>query len=141
MDFGAQANEINFKMFEQKTRARLELEQLVVQNLEYYFEYRCAIVFVTKAMMQKVGADEADFKELASIARSPIGVKIGITAKEVGAGEYKVSVRTNSGVSALNVCKFFGGGGHKMAAGFRINGDLKTVRDKILQRVYGEIVD
>ena len=139
IESGAESREINFRLFEQKTRVRLKLESLVLKNLQYYHEYRCAMVFVTKDMMRQAGADEADFDGIASIARSPAGVLIGITAREVENCQYKVSVRTNQGASALNVCKFFGGGGHKMAAGFKISGDIETVKEKILQKVYEEI--
>ena len=140
IEAGAKSCEINFRLFEQKTRERLKLESLVLKNLEYYFEYRCAMVFVTKDMMRQAGADEADFDGIASIARSCAGVLIGITAREVENCQYKVSVRSNQGASALNVCKFFGGGGHKMAAGFKISGDMQAVKEKILQRVYEEII-
>ena len=140
IESGAKSCEINFRLFEQKTKARLKLESLILKNLEYYFGDRCAIVFVTRDMVRQAGASETDFDEIASIARSPIDVLIGISAREVENCQYKVSVRSNQGASALNVCKFFGGGGHKMAAGFKISGDMQAVKEKILQRVYEEII-
>ena len=141
IESGAKSCEINFRLFEQKTKARLKLESLILKNLEYYFKDRCAIVFVTMDMVRQAGASETDFDEIASIAKSPIGVLIGISAREVENCQYKVSVRSNQGASALNVCRFFGGGGHKMAAGFKTTGDIETVKEKILQRVYEEIGD
>ena len=139
MDLGADAYKINFKMFTQKSVARLELERLVIENLEYFCDGKLAIVFVTNDMMKSSGANESTFDGIAAIAVCPEGVEVGITIKEKDLNEYKVSVRTNSFVDASKFCGYFGGGGHKRAAGFKINGDIQTVKGKILDRLKKEM--
>ena len=139
MEFGADAHKINFQMFTQKSVARLELERLVIENLEYFYDNKCTIVFVTNDMMRSAGASESTFDGVAAIAVCPEGVEVGITVKEKDINEYKVSVRTNSFVDASEFCGHFGGGGHKRAAGFKINGDMQTVKNKILDKLKKEI--
>lgn len=139
MGFGADAHKINFKMFTQKSVARLELERLVIENLEYFYDGKCTIVFVTSDMMQIAGADEDTFDGIAAMAVCPEGVEIGITVKEKDLNEYKASVRTNSFVDASKFCEYFGGGGHKRAAGFKISGDIQTVKSEILDRLKKEM--
>lgn len=139
MDLGADAYNINFKMFTQKSIARLELERLVIENLEYFYDSKCTIVFVTDDMMKLAGADESTFDGIASIAVCPEGVEVGITVKEKGLNEYKASVRTNSFVDASKFCGYFGGGGHKRAAGFKICGDRQTIKNEILDRLKKEM--
>lgn len=139
MELGADAHTINFKMFTQKSVARLELERLVIENLEYFHDGKCTIVFVTNDMMKLAGADESTFDGIAAMAVCPEGVEVGVTLKEKGLDEYKVSVRTNSFVDASEFCGYFGGGGHKRASGFKISGDRQSVKEKILDRLKKEI--
>lgn len=139
MEFGADAHKINFKMFTQKSVARLELERLVIENLEYFYDGKCTIVFVTNDMMNLAGANESEFDGIAAMAVCPEGVEVGITVKEKGLNEYKASVRTNSFIDASKFCGYFGGGGHKRAAGFKISGDIQTVRTEILDRLKKEM--
>lgn len=139
MELGADAHNINFKMFTQKSIARLELERLVIENLEYFYDSKCTIVFVTNDMMKLAGADESTFDGIAAMTVCPEGVEVGITVKEKGLNEYKVSVRTNSFVDASKFCGYFGGGGHKRAAGFKINGDRQTIKSEILDRLKKEM--
>lgn len=139
MKLGADAHKINFKMFTQKSIARLELERLVIENLEYFYDGKCTIVFVTNDMMNLARANESTFDGIAAMAVCPEGVEVGITLKEKAINEYKASVRTNSFVDASNFCEYFGGGGHKRAAGFKISGDRQTIKNEILGRLKKEM--
>lgn len=140
IDLKAESEKINFKLFEEKSKARLCLEKQVLENLEYYFNDRCTLVFVTKKMLKEAGADDSTFEGIPSIVRCPTGVEIGITVKECDIDIYKVSVRTVENFDAAEFCGIFGGGGHKMAAGFKIKGSALEVKRKILQAVEGKII-
>lgn len=62
--------------------------------------------------------------------RLTAGVKVAIFIHEITPHRFKVSLRSNEEDLAVSqVCEFFGGGGHKMAAGCTISGG--TVHDVI----------
>jgi phosphoesterase RecJ-like protein len=63
-------------------------------------------------------------------------VEVGITLKENGEGNWRISLRTNGIVNASQVCEKMGGGGHVRAAGARLDGSLDEVKNKVLQTVY-----
>lgn len=124
---------INRKMFDVKSRERIKVEQLVTNNMEFYFEGACAMITLSSEMTQ--GIDPAEFDGLASVPLSVEGVMIGLTVKQRHERVYKISARTTEEIDASDFCSAFDGGGHKRAAGCEIHGTLEEVRQKLLDRV------
>lgn len=124
MDLGCDTAFINKEMFETKTKARVELEKQILENLIYCADGKCAIIYTTREMTAGLGDDETE--GIASIPRQIEGVLMGITVREKE-NDYKISVRTNSGIDACAFCNRFGGGGHVAASGCTLKGDLKSV--------------
>lgn len=118
-------NNINFVI---KSRAKMKMERMILDTMEFYSDGQCAIIYTTLAMCEALGAEDDEMEGLASIPRQIEGVKIGITMREKEGGIYKISVRTNDGIDAAEFCKQFGGGGHPSAAGCSITGDLAAVK-------------
>jgi phosphoesterase RecJ-like protein len=52
--------------------------------------------------------------------------------KETVDGHIKVSLRSNGNVDAHAIAEHFGGGGHKMASGLRLDGPLGEAIDKLV---------
>ena len=48
---------------------------------------------------------------------------------------WRVSLRSNEYVNVSEIAMLFGGGGHPRAAGCTIQGDLKQVKEKLLNEV------
>ncbi len=126
-------NKINYINFVVKTRAKLMLERMVLDTMEYYYDGKCAVIYTTLDMCEELGTGDDEMEGLASIPREIEGVQIGITMREKAGGIFKISVRTNDGVNAARFCQLFGGGGHPAAAGCSIEGDLTTVRNKLVE--------
>lgn len=125
-------NRINYINFVLKTRAKMKLEREILDTIEYYSDGKIAIIYTTLKMCEKLGTGDDEMEGLASIPREIEGVKMGITMREKEGGVFKISVRTNDGIDAAAFCKRFDGGGHPAAAGCSIEGDLKTVKAKLV---------
>ena len=123
--------EINRKMFECKSPARINLEKAAWQTLEITHNGLIATVTATREMFDKAGAVEDDFEGLTSISRSVDGVKIGVTIRETQKGVYKCSLRSYPPVDCTVIAAHFGGGGHIRAAGCTIKGDLEGVKEQL----------
>lgn len=132
MESGAQAADINTRMFETKTRARIELERMVLSNLEFYENGQCALISITREMLARSGAEENDLEGIAPIPRKIEGVKIGLTLREKENGDYKISVRTAPEMDASELCKRLGGGGHRQAAGCTVEGGLDRAKHTVV---------
>ena len=123
---------INYINFVIKTRAKISMERMIFETMEFYAGGSCAVVYTTLAMQQELGAGDDEMEGLASIPRQVEGVVMGITMREKEGGIFKVSVRTNDGIDASAFCKKFGGGGHPGAGGCTVEGDLETVKKKLV---------
>ena len=120
MEQGAPAADINRRMFETKTRARLEIERRALASMEFFCEGRCAVMTILQKDMRETGATEDDLDGLPALPRQIEGVLAGVCVKEKPDGTAKVSLRTNDPLDAAALCGRFGGGGHKAAAGLRV---------------------
>lgn len=126
--------DINYRLFDMKSKGRLELEQAITQGMEFFCDDRVAVVWLTTELMDRFAGrvDSEDFNGLASLPRQVEGVILGATVKQKGPTTFKVSVRTAEPINAGSICALFGGGGHARAAGCSIEGSMEFVRAKLL---------
>ena len=129
---GVDAAEINRVMFDTKSRNRLEMEKMVLEKAEFHFGGKCMVLAVTAEMQEKTGCTKDELEGVAVISRSVEGVLAGVSIKQVGENKFKVSLRTYEPLDASEICKSFGGGGHKAAAGCTIEGNLEYVKQSLL---------
>ncbi|MBR7132369.1 MAG: bifunctional oligoribonuclease/PAP phosphatase NrnA [Clostridia bacterium] len=134
-EFNINASEINRLMFDTKSKKLLELEQAVLAAAEFHFDDSCILLPVTAEMQTATGCSGTELEGIAVISRSVEGVKAGITVKQIGDEEFKVSLRTYPPLDASEICKALGGGGHKGAAGATVTGTLDDVKQKVLSAV------
>ena len=130
MEYDFNAAEINYIMFDMKTKARIKLEQKVFESIEFFAEDRGAVVMLTKELMDSVDAE--DVNSIAALPRQIQGVEIGIVLKERDDG-WKASMRS-SNVNVQEICGRFGGGGHIRAAGCSLkNMTAQQAKEKIIE--------
>ncbi len=134
-EYNINASEINRLMFDTKSKKLLELERQVLETAEFHFDDKCMLLCVTAQMQQETGCSGTELEGIAVISRSVEGVKAGVTMKQTGDDEFKVSMRTYAPIDASEICKKLGGGGHKGAAGATVNGSLAEAKEKVLQAV------
>ncbi len=130
--FGIDAANINRIMFDTKSRSRLEMEKMVLEKAEFHFDGKCMLLAVTSDMQEKTGCTKDELEGVAVISRSVEGVIAGVSIKQVGEQTFKVSLRTYEPLDASEICKNFGGGGHKAAAGCTLEGSLEDVKQRLL---------
>lgn len=135
METGVNISKINTPMFETKSLSRISLEQQALATVEYHFDKKCAMICITREMLETSGADEAELDGISPIPRQIEGVEIGVTMREKQDGSYKISVRTNDDFDASAICAAFGGGGHKKAAGCVINGGMEKAKKVLIEAI------
>lgn len=132
MDAGADVELINQYMFDTKSRSRIAIEKSILDSLEFHRNGQLAFITVTKQMRDDAGIAEGDLEGITSIPRQVEGVLIGGTIRENDKGEYKVSLRSRSGINAAEICAQFGGGGHPCAAGCQFACSLDQVKSQLI---------
>jgi len=135
VETGIDAPTINRKMFDTKSRARLDMERRVLDSIQYDCGGKTAVIVISRQMIRESGANEDDLDGLATIPRGIEGVLIGVTLREKTDGAWKVSLRALPPANASEICEQFGGGGHKGAAGCTLGLPLDEAKEKMLRAV------
>lgn len=113
MEYGFDCGALNYRLFDMKSKARIALEQKVIEGMEYFAEGKGAIAVLPKSLLESV--DTEDINGISAIPRQIEGVEVGIVLKEKE-NCWKASMRSNN-VNVQELCGLFGGGGHIRAAG------------------------
>ena len=133
MDLDIPYEMINRVNFDMKSRARIELERMALDGMEFLHDGRVAIMTITNEMVEKSGADENDLEGLPPIPRQIEGVWVGITLRQKADGNYTISVRTGTHADAAAICALLGGGGHNRAAGCAVDGTREQAKAAIIE--------
>ena len=131
MNMGVDYAEINRIMFDTKSRARVKMEGMAMDGVEYLFGGRVAIITVTRKMIEETGCGDDDLDGINTLSRMIEGVMVGVTIREKIDGKYKISLRTNAPIDATAICAEFGGGGHPRAAGCEFSCTLEQVKNRL----------
>jgi phosphoesterase RecJ-like protein len=107
------------------TRSRLDAEAGVVSSI------------VTQADLSAAGIDWGDIDNMIDTLRLAVEADVAVLVKAHDDGRVKVSLRSRglTDVGSLAVAK--GGGGHRLAAGFTVDGDPEEVVREIVAMVGG----
>jgi phosphoesterase RecJ-like protein len=94
-----------------------------------------AWIWVTREQMERFGAREEDCEGLVNYALSMADVQVAIFFRELPDARYRVSLRSKGEVNVSTVAEHFGGGGHKCASGFSLDGPLAIAVSRVVDRL------
>jgi len=97
-----------------------------------------AWIWVTQEQMARFGAREEDCEGLVNYALSMADVQVAIFFRELPDQRYRVSLRSKGEVNVSAVAEHFGGGGHKCASGFSLDGPLAIAVSRVVERLRAE---
>jgi phosphoesterase RecJ-like protein len=130
VDLGAQPALIAEQLYETWSMKRFRLFMMSLNTLEIKDDV--AMTHVSEAMFRKTGAGAEDTENFANLPRTIDSVKVATVLREVGRRTWKVSLRSKGDVDVAKVAEHFGGGGHRNAAGCRIEADLKSAKKALI---------
>lgn len=132
---GIKASEIIDKTFYEKTYAQNQILGRALFESFLFMDGKCIVSYITQRMMEFHGVTPKDLEGIVSQLRVTQGVEVAILLYETAPHEYKVSLRASGDVDVSKVAQYFGGGGHKKAAGVTMKG---TVHD-VINNLSGQI--
>lgn len=135
MEAGCDAADVCKRVFDTKSAGEFAIEREALNSMEVHFDGQAALIVLSLEMYARCGVTEAEADGLAGLPRKLEGVEVGITIKERGPNEYKVSMRSVDRLNVSELCSAFGGGGHARAAGCTLSGSLDEVKTLILGAV------
>lgn len=135
LEYGAEHTIITTKFFMSKSRKTIELEKYALNNLEFLYNGRCALVTLAKDILDEIKPEPDDVDGVSALPRTIDGVDIGVTIRQISAVAFKISIRTSENADACDIAQGLGGGGHKRAAGCEVIGSLESAKKAILKEV------
>jgi phosphoesterase RecJ-like protein len=123
------------QLTQRQSIAKLQIQAKVVQSLELYEEGRVAVIYVLPQWLEQTGATYKDCDEVINQVLNLAVVDIAIFLR-VSDGRTRVSLRSKEAIDISKVATHFNGGGHKNAAGCRIESqDIEESKKIILNYI------
>ena len=135
MNTGIDYRTVNKVFFRTKSRKRMQLEGAMMNDCLFYDRDRVAVLSVPLSLMARFQATENDAEDLSALGPQIEGVDCAVTMRELRPDVWKLSLRTGPRVSATEVCRRFGGGGHAAAAGCTIQAPWEEAKWQILDAI------
>ncbi len=113
--------------FYEKTYVQNQILGRALLESFLFLDGKCAVSGIDKKTMDFYGASSRDLEGIVNQLRITKGVECAVFLYETDTLTYKVSLRSCGQVDVAKIAGFFGGGGHRRAAGCTMNGTYHDV--------------
>lgn len=132
---GADASGINYNIFKKQKKRRALLYGHTMDHIRFALEDRLAMIVVKKEDMQMFEAKQEDTEGFVDFPLTIEGVEVAIAFMESRKGQFKVSLRSKGSANVNAVAGVYGGGGHILASGCMMFGDIEDIIDRMTYTV------
>jgi phosphoesterase RecJ-like protein len=132
---GARPADISEAVYNNYPWSRIELMRQVLSTVKRDASGQVATLRQTLAMRQTAEAVDGDNNGFVNIPLAARDVLAVVYMREVGPNQFRVSLRSKGDINVARVAERFGGGGHRNAAGLRIEGDWDEKEQELVEAV------
>lgn len=141
VEAGAPLAEIHRTILDEMPYERMQLWGKVLHELGQRHGGRVVFACLTQAMLNDTNTEQPDADGIAEFMAQAKGADISLFLRELGADETRVSIRTSAAVSAAEIARPFGGGGHVRRAGCTVRGPLQQAVTEVLEVCDAQLSD
>ena len=127
------------RVFDSNSFGKLKLIGALLDRMELVNGGQLAVLYMDDEMLAATGSTHNDTEGLINLPLTAREIQAVVFFKVTGSGDVRVSMRSKYDVDVRKVANEYGGGGHKNAAGFTIDGELPAVRDGIIAKIVNAI--
>lgn len=135
VEWGARPDRVADWVHMRRSAASVRLLGEALRTLELAADGRLAVVTVDRAAFERADAGPADTDAIVNHPRAIAGVEVAVLVKEMPDGTVRASLRSKGLHDVRQVAASFGGGGHTLAAGCTVPGDVGTARRTLVEAV------
>lgn len=133
---GVNVGEINRELYQETPLSAFTTQREVLNNMVVEEGGAISHYSMPAGRKAELGVGMEDTKDLVDIIRVLKGVKVSIIFEDLENGLIRMSLRSKDPrINVASIASSFGGGGHAMAAGIRMRGELAECREKVLQSI------
>jgi phosphoesterase RecJ-like protein len=140
MDAGVDPPAVSRAIFDNNNLGRLKLFGAVLSRMRLDATSRIATLFVDQQLARDCGGTYEDTEGLINLPLTVKEIRAVVFFKEVGPGDWRVSMRSKGDIDINAIAREFGGGGHKNASGCSARGEL-TALEAIFERKVTRAID
>jgi phosphoesterase RecJ-like protein len=123
------------RVFDSNSFGKLKLIGALLDSMELIDEGRLAVLYLDDTMLATCGCTHNDTEGVINLPLTAREIQAVVFFKVSSQGSVRVSMRSKYDVDVRLVANAFGGGGHKNAAGFTVDGPLAAVKPAIIARL------
>ena len=143
LECGVEGYEIQKAIYEQRRLPQIKLLGCVINNLKYSKNGKVVWIIISQELIAKADADDGDVDGFTEFIRTVEGVEISFMIQELKNGSHRINFRSSGNYTVNDTAQIFDGGGHKFAAGARIQDSTtaeieKKIIDKLEEKIPGE---
>lgn len=132
---GIDANAMIDRTYYVKTYNQTQILGRALLESILLLDKKCIASVINRSVMKFYQVEPSDMEGIVSQLRNTAGVEVAIFMYEIEAQQYKVSMRSNGIVDVSKVAQYFGGGGHKRAAGANMSGSSHDVLNNLVGQI------
>lgn len=134
LETGVNPTLIYKECYEKKPQAMVKLHAAGINNTIFVDGGKIAYTLVPRSMLAATSATDDHVDGIAEALRQIDTVEVSLVFKETLKGATKVSFRSKK-FDVCEIAKFFGGGGHKLAAGCTIEKPLEETAKEVIPMI------
>ena len=119
-------------LFEDAPLASLRVAADALDRIELVPEVSLVWTYVTQTDLERAGATMADTDDLIDLVRVAREADVACVFKQQPDGRFKASLRSKGATDVGGVAASFGGGGHRLAAGYTAPAGLEESVEKLV---------
>jgi phosphoesterase RecJ-like protein len=139
VEAGVDPSAVARSVFDNNSLGRLKLFGAVLSRMQLDASGRLAMMYVDQRLAAECGGTYEDTEGLINLPLTVKEIQAVVFFKELGPGDWRVSMRSKGTVDINAVAKEFGGGGHKNASGCSATGELPDLMRLFEQKILAQI--
>ncbi|NCG27383.1 MAG: hypothetical protein GWP42_07565 [Verrucomicrobiales bacterium] len=138
---GADAGALSSAIYESYPYRRIELLKKLLGNLKMTVDDQVASWCLDLQTKEELSIKPEDSENLSDLIRGIDSVRVAVFFEELKDCSVRVSMRSKDVnlADVSKICAHFGGGGHPLASGAKVNGKLYVVEEKVLNKICNTI--
>ncbi len=133
MEAGASPAQIAEEVFERRSFPSVRLLGRALEHIRQEEEGKLVWSYLSYEDFTELGATDEDTEGIITQLRAVRDSVVLALLREVKPGRVRVSVRSrDERIDMSRLAEKFGGGGHRMAAGFWVNGGIDEAKEKVI---------
>lgn len=137
---GVDVADVNRRVYQEVPYTSLLMQREVLNHMVVEAAGQLAHYSMPAGRKAELGVTLEDTKDLVDVVRVLQGVKVAVIFEDLEDGRIRISLRSKDpAISVAAIAAQFGGGGHAMASGIRMRGELETCREQVLNAIRKEL--